>query len=167
MIPTMRIFRYALLFGLCAGATVLAATGQEEPIYIEADSVEIDEATSTSHYLGNVVVIQGSMRLEADKVEMRHRADRRPEHVTAWGNPAKYRQEFEGEATPNHARARRMEYDVARDEITLIDEAVLYQGDDRFSSDRIVYERANARVKAGGSADGSQRVKITITPDQQ
>lgn len=150
---------------ICGGGS--AAAQDEEPIHIEADSIELDEASATSRYLGNVVVVQGSMRIEADEVEMLHRPDRRPEHVTAWGNPAKYRQTVEGEPHGNRAEARRMEYAVDRDEITLIDEAVLYQGNDRFSSDRIVYDRANARVKAGGSARGSERVKITITPESQ
>ncbi|MBA1331005.1 LptA protein, partial [Candidatus Endoriftia persephone str. Guaymas] len=46
---------------------------REQPIYLEADSVEIDEASGVSVYIGNVVVSQGSMRLEADKMWIHRR----------------------------------------------------------------------------------------------
>lgn len=157
----------AAALGIWLAMAPAQAADQEAPLLIEADSVELDEQQATSRYLGNVVVIQGGMRIEADQVEIRHRPDRRPEHVTALGSPAKYRQQVAGEPQENHADALRMEYDVARDEIILIGQAVLYQGDDRFSSDRILYDRANARIKAGASAAGSERVKITITPESR
>lgn len=145
----------------------LAASDRDQPIHIEADSVEIDEERAISLYIGNVVVEQGDTRIEANQVLVRHRPNHQPEQITALGDPAKYRRQAEGETKENRAHALRMEYDVINDEITLIDEAVLFQGKDRFSSDRIIYDRANARVKAGGSAAGSERVRITITPEPQ
>jgi len=157
---------------LCLLATWLLGNAvetrdQDQPIHIEADSVELDELQARSLYTGNVVVEQGTMRIEADRVIVRHRSDHRPEHVTAVGEPARYRHQAPGQSQVSRARALRMEYDVVKEEITLIDQAVLVQGNDRFSSDRIVYDRANARVSAGTSAAGSERVKITITPEPQ
>ena len=55
-----------------------------------------------------------------------------------------------------------MEYDVDGDELMLIDEAELRQGRDSFRSDRIVYDRVRAVVKAGAAAKGKQRVRISI-----
>jgi lipopolysaccharide export system protein LptA len=141
------------------------AADQDQPLYIEADSVELDEQQATSLYIGNVIVVRGTMRIEADRMLVSHRPDRQPKHITAWGTPANYYQQGEEGAEESRARALQMEYEVAKDEITLIDEAVLTQGNDRFSSDRIVYDRANARVKAGASAAGSERVEITIAPE--
>jgi lipopolysaccharide export system protein LptA len=60
-----------------------------------------------------------------------------------------------------------MEYLAAREEITLIDQALVLQGQDTFRSDRIVYDRLNARVKAGTSAQGKERVRILINPAQR
>ncbi|MBK1701591.1 lipopolysaccharide transport periplasmic protein LptA [Thiococcus pfennigii] len=156
----------ALLLALAAAAPAAEPPAdQDQPIQIEADSVELDEQQSTSLYLGNVIVVQGGMRIEADRVLVAHDATRRPEHVTAWGEPVRYRQRPTGDAQEHRANALRMEYDVAKDEITLIGRAELIQGDDRFSSDRIVYDRSQAQVKAGASAAGSGRVRITIIPD--
>lgn len=41
-------------------------------------------------------------------------------------------------------------------------DAVLNQGKDTFKSDKIIYDRARAVVKAGASAKGKERVKVTI-----
>ena len=142
----------------------------EQPLYLEADSAEIDEATSTSVYTGNVFVKQGSMELRGDRVTVHHDAEHKPELIIAVGSPATYRQEVEGEKNKKQevkAHALRMEYDRAKDEITLIEQAVLFQGKDNFRNDRIVYDRAKAQVKAGTVAEGKERVKITISPSRK
>jgi lipopolysaccharide export system protein LptA len=139
----------------------------EQPLYLEADSAELDEAKSVSVYTGNVFVKQGSMELRGDQVTVLHDAERKPELIIAIGTPATYRQEVEGEQQKVEAEALRMEYDRAKDEITLLDQAVLFQGKDTFRNDRIVYDRAKAQVKAGTIAKGKERVKITISPSRK
>ena len=140
---------------------------QEQPLYLEADSAELDEAKSMSIYTGNVFVKQGSMEITGNQVTVHHDAERKPIHIVAVGAPSTYRQEVEGEEQEVEAEALRMEYDTNKDEITLIDNAVLFQGEDTFRSDRIVYDRTNGLVKAGTSAQGKERVKITITPSKR
>jgi|GEM_PF-190182 len=140
---------------------------QDQPMYIEADSVELDDIKDTSLYLGNVQIDQGTMRILADQVTVQHKEDRRPRHIVAVGNPVHYRQDVEGEKGEVKAHAQRIEYDAVRDELILIDQAELTQAADRFASDRIVYDRAHAQVKAGASAQGSGRVRITFTPEKQ
>jgi len=139
----------------------------EQPLYLESDSAELDEAKATSVYTGNVFVKQGSMEVRGDEVTVHHDARRKPELIIAVGNPATYRQEVEGEERPVQARALRMEYDVIQDEITLIDDAVLFQGEDTFHNDRILYDRGRGLVKAGANVEGKERVKINISPASQ
>jgi lipopolysaccharide export system protein LptA len=155
----------ALLLALHAVAPVCALESDEEqPLYIEADAAELDDRQSISLYMGNVEVQQGSMRLWADEVVVHHRANRQPRKIIAVGKPARYRQQVDDDPNEVNGRALRMEYDAERDEITLIDEAVMTQGEDRFASDRIVYNRGTERVVAGSSAQGRERVKIRIEP---
>jgi lipopolysaccharide export system protein LptA len=160
----------AVLLALCLGVPMVPVgaleSDQKQPIYIEADSVELDDIKDTSVYIGNVQVDQGSMRILADHVTVQHKQDRRPRFVTALGNPVRYRQDVEGEKGEVHGEALRMEYDADKDELTLIDQAVLTQGSDRFASQRIVYDRAHSQVKAGASAQGSGRVRIVFTPEE-
>lgn len=151
---------------LLAVPAVALDSDRLQPLYIEADAVELDERTAESLYLGNVDVQQGSLRILADRVQVKHRPDRQPRLIVATGNPARYRQMTEGGTEPVLGRAQRMEYDADRDEITFIDQAELTQGRDRFASDRIVFNRTTERVTAGASAQGRERVRIMITPEE-
>lgn len=164
-----RLVVAALVFLMLAAPHPLPALegDEEQPLYLESDSAELDEVKSISTYTGNVFVKQGSMEIEADMVTVHHYPDRRPQRIIAIGNPAKYRQVMEGEKDKIEAEALRMEYEAGAEEITLIEKALLYQGADTFRSDRIVYDRAKARVKAGTSAQGKERVKILINPAQR
>jgi len=158
--------------GFIIGLFLLSATpparaldsDQQQPLYLEADNAEMDEAKRLSLYTGKVIVRQGSLEIHADQVTIHHAEDKRPKLIIAVGQPTTYKQAVEGQEKPVEAEALRMEYQADKDEITLIDQAVVFQGTDTFRSDRIIYDRINARVKAGVSAQGKERVKIHITP---
>jgi lipopolysaccharide export system protein LptA len=158
----------AVMLSLLPVWTTLSAleSDDEQPIYLEADSADLDEKQAVSVYRGNVFVQQGSLQIRADEVTIHHREDRRPEKIIALGSPATYRQELEGEEQEVRAEALRMEYVTEKDEITLVDRAVVFQGEDTFRSDRIVFDRGNARVKAGSNVQGKERVRILINPSR-
>jgi len=141
------------------------STDKDQPIHVEADSVEIDDRTGISIYQGNVDVKQGSIHLTADKVTV-YQKDKRTDRVKAVGRPVHFQQRTDKGETVK-GRAQEVEYSVTGDELVLTGDALLSQGDDNFSSDRIIYDRKNARVKAGASAKGKERVHITITPDKK
>lgn len=174
--PSLPLRRRTTSWWLLAGlGAALCPTGpacaldadQNQPLYIEADAAELDDQQSVSLYIGNVEVEQGSMRILADEVLVHHREDRQPRKIIAVGNPVRYSQMLEDDPDEVNGRALRMEYEADRDEITLIDDAELTRGEDRFASDRIVYNRNTARVTAGTSARGRQRVKIRIDPQKK
>jgi lipopolysaccharide export system protein LptA len=165
------LFRVALAFALSGVFVVPPAAAlesdSEQPMFVEADAAELDEKQSISLYLGNVEVQQGSMRILADEVLVHHKANNQPSKIVAIGNPVRYRQLLDDDPEEVRARALRMEYEADREEITLIDQAELIQGEDRFASDRIVYNRITDRLTAGTSASGSERVKIRIEPKEE
>jgi lipopolysaccharide export system protein LptA len=142
------------------------ASDKDQPLEIAADSVEIDDARGISIYRGNVDVQQGSMRLLADEVTIHH-AERSASRIEAVGNPVRFRQKLDDGAKEVHAKAQRMEYDIDSDQIVLIQQAEIRQGTDTFRSDRITYDRKNALVKAGASAQGKERVRVTVQPGKR
>jgi lipopolysaccharide export system protein LptA len=161
---TRGIVRILALALIIAALPAMALKGDEEqPILIEADDVEVLEADSISVYVGNVVVTQGSMRLTGDHVTVYHREDRRPRFVIALGAPAHLKQRLDNDQGELLAFAKRMEFDVDKDELTLIGEGLLIQGEDRVTGERIVYDRARAHFRAGGAG----RVRITIVPEKE
>lgn len=165
---TQRTLRFVLLLpGLLLLFAWMPAWALKEdaqqPLFIEADDVEVREVDGVSVYVGNVRVDQGSMRLLADHVTVYHREDRQPRLIIALGEPAKYKQLLDNNQGEVQAFGKRMEYDADKDELILIGDGLLIQGVDRLASERIIYDRARAKFRAGGSG----RVKITITPKQQ
>jgi lipopolysaccharide export system protein LptA len=145
------------------GAGTLALeSDRTQPIQVEADSAEIDDGKGVSTYQGNVVIRQGSIRIEADRVTVQQKGSG-SEKVTAVGSPVRFQQQPDkGELVK--ARAKRAEYAIDSELLYLLGDAVLIQGSDNFRSDRIIYDRGHAVVKAGAAAQGKQRVQMTIQP---
>ena len=150
-----------LLLFLSPLAASALESDKNQPIYIEADSVEIDDGKGVSTFEGNVDVTQGSLRFMADKVIVT-RAEGKSDHIHATGNPVTFEQELEGEKEPIRGMARVVEYDTNSEMVHMIGDSVLYQGKDSFKSDRITYDRTKSLVRAGASAKGKQRVRISI-----
>lgn len=157
----------AVALSLISMPAVGLESDENQPLYLEADNAELDELKAISIYTGNVFVQQGTLQIRADQVTIHHREDRQPRMIVAVGAPATYQQELDGEEQGIRAEALRMEYVTEQDEITLIEQAIVYQGEDTFRNDRIVYDRGNARIKAGSNVQGKERVKIFINPSQR
>jgi lipopolysaccharide export system protein LptA len=159
-------WKWCLLVTVLLTRVCLALSGdQDQPIHLVADSVEIDEATGISTYQGNVEVTQGSLKLWADKMWI-HRKNGITEKIVTQGEPTRFRQLLDDSQQETKGSAKRAEFYVEKDEIHLIDEALLEQNQDQFRSDRIIFQRSKSLVKAGASAQGKQRVHVIIESEQ-
>lgn len=151
---------------LFSGATLALSDDKNQAIELEADSVDIRESEGISVYQGNVILRQGSIEVNADKVTVQHKSGK-PTKVLATGSPVRFRQR-PGDGKPDiNGQADQVEYRVDSEELILSGKARLSQGKDSFASDRIVYDRVKAVVKAGAAAKGSERVRITIQPPKR
>ncbi len=155
-----------LLFSLGAPAASALTSDKDQPINIVADSVDIDEGRGTSTYTGNVEINQGTIRVNADKVVVLHKPGQ-PRAIDATGKPARFRQLPDNSKQYVKGSAHTLHYRLDSEELVLTGDARLNQGKDRFASDRIVYDRSRAVVKAGAAAQGKDRVRVTIQPGQR
>ncbi len=160
------MWRINALLGLSllAGAG-WAADPEKQPVQVEADRLEIDEQRDLSVYQGNVVIIQGDLRLQADRVEVRG-AQGKAELLTATGKPVRFQTKPGKGGKPVNGEAERLEYVLNADVITLSDNARVTQGADVFSSERIQYDRKRSQIKAG-AAVGGKRIRMLIAPKDQ
>ncbi len=133
------------------------------PVEIEADSAEIDQAHQLTRYRGHVKITQGSMELEADEVVVEYQGHE-AKTITATGQPARFRQLPAKGKDWVRGQARRIVYRIDSDLVELTGQAKLTQNRDSFRSDRILYDRKAARLKAGSAAGGKQRVKVILHP---
>lgn len=159
--------RRGLLFALLALlAMPLAAVERqkEAPIYIESDSLRIDDTKGISIYQGNVVFRQGPDTLRADRLVIHSRQRQEIEKIIATGSPARFDHDAELAEERSWGEAQTIEYHAAESLVILNGEALFQQGDNRFSGNRIEYESDRKLVRAGKSVAGEGRVQIIIQP---
>ncbi|MDT8388048.1 MAG: lipopolysaccharide transport periplasmic protein LptA [Thiogranum sp.] len=138
------------------------STDREQPMHIEADRVELDDATGISTYHGNVKVTQGTMKLTGDLMTI-YSADNEIRKVIVDGEPATYRQRPDNKDEDVHARAQRMEYYTEPERIVMLREAQVTQEGNVLRSERIEYDVPRDKVNAG-TDQPDERVHITIQP---
>mgnify|MGYP001818406891 FL=1 len=149
---------------IISGNAWALSTDKDQPVSIEADSVDIDEAKEIAIYRGNVILIQGSINLNAEKVVV-YDFQSDNSHIVATGKQVKFSQKPDNSDELIKGRANKAEYGINSTKLELTGKAVLVKGKNTFKNDKIIYDRVKAIVKAGTSAKGNERVKITIGPN--
>lgn len=159
-----------IITSLCTSLTVFAeANDSNQPIELEADSMIVNDAKSTSTYIGKVILTQGTLVIRADRLVVREDSNGF-QHSTSTGNPTTFKQKREGKNEYMTGSAKRIEYDGRMDKVQLYKNASVKRGEDIISGDYISYDTnaEYAEVIGGGkSADGSTtngRVKAIIQP---
>ncbi|TDJ62934.1 MAG: lipopolysaccharide transport periplasmic protein LptA [Proteobacteria bacterium] len=174
-VPAMKLSLLVslLLIGIVRSIELAAlATDSQQPIEIQADFAELDDRDGKTIYIGNVIVIQGSIKMTGDKLRVNFSADRDLEEVFLEGRPATFKQ------TPDKGddvkgEALRIEYHALKGFLHLIHKARLTQGKRLFEGDRINYDTENAVITARAAprstdANGRPRkrgrVRVIIPP---
>lgn len=151
----------ALLLLLLPTLLWAKAGDREQPIHIEADSKTTYYREGYGVYSGNVVIRQGSLNIEADKVTVHTLADHGLEKIIAEGGPARFRQTADnGDLITG--QGLRLEYHAQSNELFILRQGVLQRDGDRLQSERIVYHTETEVVEAGEGGDS--RVEITLQP---
>ena len=169
--PRNRIHWFAattLLLWLLPAASVLAlSTDKDQPIMVEADSMEVDDRKGLTIYQGNVVLDQGSIHMTADKVTIVQKTGK-ADQVIAVGNPVKFKQRPDGKDEDIKGSSKRLEYETDSELIYMIGNAELFtDSGSSTKSDRITYDRLKAVMTAGAKAKGSGRVRTIIEPSKK
>ena len=152
------------LFSLIVPTLLIALeSDSQQPTYIEADRVEIDDAKGISIYRGNVILTQGTIRLTADVLTV-YNAEGETERYVADGEPAHYKQTMDENNKDLLANALKIEYQLARQIITLTQDAHVTQNDDEFHGDRIIYNMRTTQVQANSAPNTDGRVRMVIQP---
>ncbi len=165
----MNLFSIFLRFLLvtilvCTAATAWSlASDREQSITIHSDSAERNETKGTTTYAGNVVMQQGSMRIDASKVVI-YNDKSKVTRIVAIGSPVRYQQKPSESDGLVVAEARRLEYDIRKETLHLIEQASLQQEGTSIAGDRIDYDVKESVVKAGSDAKQNGRVRMVIPP---
>ncbi len=141
------------------------STDRDQPMLIEADRAELDDAKGISIYRGNVKVTQGTLVLTGDTMTVHQKGDD-VDKVIMDGNPATYKQRPDNKDQDVRAKAQRMEYYTNPEYIILLKQAEVEQEGDTLRSERIEYDVPKDKVNAG-TDEPNDRVRIIIQPKSE
>lgn len=183
----MRLTLVTLLACLILNISAVHAleSDREQPATIEADEVEFDFRNGTRTYKGNVVVVQGTLRITGEKLVIQYTegGDEQIETATSWGNPATFKQRPDGKDSDVYGEGDEIVLNEIDNTLTLIENAVMTQAGNTAKGKRIIYDMAADKMTVKGmerqtqqaSEDGEPaaeesgdgRARVTITPEEQ
>lgn len=159
----------ALFSAVCLNANAERADS-DQPVNVEADSVEIDDQKQEAVFVGNVVLTQGTLMLKADRIIVKQ-GENGFQSGIATGKPAYFRQKREGSDDFIEGQAERLEYDGEAEKVEMFSNAKLNRGGDEITGNYISYNALTEffEVKGGGSNAGTPgsppgRVRAVIQP---
>jgi len=164
-----KLLAYSLIFiSLCSSKVLALPDDQYQPIHITADTATINDKTGITTYTGNVVITQGSILIEADRVDM-YRNNEGVEKLIAQGAPAHFRQQPEINSPFSDAWGLHIVYLIDDETLTITQQAKVVQEQDTFTGEKIIYNLAKSIVDAFGSSDKNSnsqqgRVNMVIQP---
>ena len=144
----------ALPVSLSAQQVTFGAMQQDTsaPVEVTADALSVNQSDGTALYTGNVVIIQGQMRLAAPRVLVVYaREAGRIARLEATGGVTL----VSGEEA---AEAERADYDIDAGSVVMSGNVLLTQGDNALTSNRLVVNLET------GTAQMDGRVRTVLQP---
>lgn len=152
------------LLALTSVSPAYALTGdRQQPIHIDADRMIAEESKGYSHYIGNVHITQGSLKIDADEVYI-YLVNGLLNKLIIIGSPAKLQQIPDNSTKIVYSQAQRMEYFASTDRLLLMKDAEVWQNGNHFSGEHIEYDTRNSRVSGNSEGKESGRIRAVIIP---
>lgn len=140
-----------------------ALTGDtEQPINIDSGSQSLDMNTNTVVFSDGVVITQGSIKVNANKVTI-VRQEGKKETLDATGSPVTFEQILD-DGKPVNGKGNSVHYDLNTEFLTLTGKAELKQLDSYIKAEHITYDVKKQQLKA--TSNGKSRVKTVLIPNQ-
>lgn len=158
------LFALFLLFPLPAHAE---KADKEQPIHIDADKIEIDDAKKINKFEGNVVLTQGTLMIKADRIVVTQDAAGN-KHAVAYSesHPVYFRQKREGYDQYVEGAGDRAEYDSKTDTVAFFGNAYVKRGQDIVKGNTISYNSNTEFFQSSGDSR-TGRVHAVIQPKKK
>ena len=172
--------RWTFLLAVPALSALLISTSAHalesdarQPIRVQAGNLQLDDKNGTAIYSGAVHIEQGSMKLDAERVELSRNAKGEFTQMKATGTAAK-RAYIESLPNPQDGLVRgwanTIIYYNATRRVELVQRAELHRGNDTFTGAYVEYLMNTRQVQAQGGTskgNGNGRIEMTLSPSAQ
>lgn len=125
---------------------------KDQPVSINADSVDYNFATGSRTYEGNVVLIQGSLKVESNKLVATFEGDKFDKAVATGTTDkrARFQQRPEGKDDDVVGIGDTLIYNESEQKMEIIDNAELMQANQKATGRKIVYDIAKEKMNVTG-----------------
>ncbi|HZD52995.1 MAG TPA: LptA/OstA family protein [Woeseiaceae bacterium] len=132
-------------------------------IGVQADTghaSNLDFENSVWHFSGNVIMDARNGHIESDTADLAFRGQQlQTARIT--GSPATFELERPGSDAVTHAEARELVYDFTKGVVEFSGDATITERGNRISSEYLVYNIEEQRIKAQSTGEGKVRIKYT------
>ena len=167
----MRVLPALLL--LCAFSAGAEKADKDKPTEIEASRMSADDMRRMNIFEGNVVLVKGSMRVQADRIVVRQDAEGY-QFATADGKPVRFRQKQDPRPPEKEGRwlegeALRIEIDERASTVKLFENARVNRGGDEVAGNYIFFDQRSEFYSVSSGKEGKDgqppgRVTAVIQP---
>jgi lipopolysaccharide export system protein LptA len=169
---SMQTFLKAVVFVAftCSSSMVMAlASDRQQAITLLADRASFNEKTGVTTYSGNVLIEQGTMKLQASSIVANLNASKQISLITANGAPAHFQQQLDGNKGLAKGQADKIIYNAETGIISMTGNALLEQDGASIRGGSLRYSMNKGDIEATGGQNSSSngRVKIVIPPSAQ
>ncbi len=147
---------------LTSATSFALPSDRNQQLSLVADRATYNDKTGITTYTGNVVIEQGTMKLQADSIVATLSAKKEIQTITAKGQLAKFQQQIDSNKGLARGEAQTIVYNAETGILTLTGKAYLYQDGSSIRGNSLKYSMNKGDVEAQGSS--SNRVQIIIPP---
>ena len=133
---------------MASGSAFALPSDRQQPISLVADRATFNEQTGVTTYTGNVIIEQGTMKLQAATIVANLNAKKEISTITATGNLAKFQQKTDPAKGFAKGQAQKIVYNAETGIITLTGSAFLEQDGSsirgstlKYSMNRVILRR--------------------------
>lgn len=160
----MKLSHLSLMACLLLSSQAFAlSSDQDQPVYIDSDSQQLDMKSNKVTFEGDVKLKQGSININAAKVVVtRHPENGSIQRIDAYGNLATFSQ-LTDDGKTLYGEAKEMRYSLADDQLTMKKSAMLAQDDNTIRGAQIRYKISQQKLIADSQSKGD-RVTTVLQP---
>lgn len=160
-IITKLSFLFLLSFLSCSSYAL--QSDYDKPINILAKEQVADLNNNVLTFKGKVEVTQGTMKLNADVIEIKRDNNNNLKSIIATGSPVTFEQELEDRGLIK-SKSQKLTYNPKTGQISLTGRASISQGNSHMSGEKIDYNIQTKQMRAHTNNEQGGRVSSTFIP---
>jgi lipopolysaccharide export system protein LptA len=159
-----RVTLFSILLLLLPLQLFALSTDGQQPINVEADSLEVRDQENISIYTGNVRLNQGSLEFRCERLTLHFNDEKELVLMEMTGTPATFRQ-LDNDNQEMNGHAQQLQYRQSESILVMSGNARFSYKGDTIESNTIQINTENQGIKAG-SSEADDRVRMLIQPKQ-